>query len=101
MSEYIVNTDEWLSMRSEYINGRNFERIVRCRDCKQYLDDQRGGKFCARLGRSDKVFPPDGHCSLGELRGKRIVETKPNLGESGGCSADDSTVVNEMNGEHQ
>lgn len=60
MSEYIYGTDEH---EGHWLTG---ERIVRCRDCKHYTDDEM--EYYHYCGSWCEQVEPDGFCYLGERR---------------------------------
>jgi hypothetical protein len=65
MSEYVYATDEY---RGHWLTG---EEIVRCRDCKHYVEDPTPidpgwPMMCEDSGRD--MLNPDGFCAWGERR---------------------------------
>lgn len=59
MSEYVYATDEY---RGHWLTG---EEIVRCRDCKFYLEEH---KRCYHFEDSEFCPEPNGFCAWGKRR---------------------------------
>ena len=64
MSEYVVEEPS-----SQSASWRVHERIVRCRDCKHYTDDEM--EYYHYCGSWCEQVTPDGFCAWGERRAEQ------------------------------
>lgn len=67
MSEYIKREDaiELVLEPLSNMPSEDVVKVVRCKDCKQYMD-WLDGRICARLGSYYGDMNPDDFCSYGE-----------------------------------
>ena len=78
MSEYIITDKQFKTATEAYlehelsrpitdvfISGDKLPQIVRCRDCKFYLEEH---KWCYHFEDSEFCPEPDGFCAWGERR---------------------------------
>lgn len=69
MAEYIVDTEKAPSVLRDLIQyeSDNLQKVVRCRDCKYFVQDL--GGLCRSNGGDVLVYAiPSGFCNYGERR---------------------------------
>ena len=66
MSEYVIEIPDYVLPFEPFASAAKLgEEIVRCRDCKFYLEEH---KWCYHFEDSEFCPEPDGFCAWGERR---------------------------------